>query len=110
MKNKSNQRRFSAREEVINETINAVRKRIIQIQLETEFAYKFIDANPGVGTEEAKAQLIQNIDIMKKEEMALVAKLDFYKEKRNDIIAKKVMKGYDKFPETISLEDAQIVE
>ncbi len=98
-------RKMTAKEEVIADSIEAIRKRIIQIQLESEFANKFIAENPAIGTEEAKNQLLQSIDMMKKEEVALIAKLNFYKEKRTELSAKKAMKGYDKFPRTISMDN-----
>lgn len=107
--NRRNPRMISAREEVIADTIDAIRKRIIQIQLESEFATKFLEANSDIGTEEAKAKFVESIELMKKEEMAMIAKLNFYKEKRLELSTKKAMKGYDRFPRTINLENATCV-
>lgn len=103
--NNNGTRRISAKEEVIADSIDAIRKRIIQIQLESEFAIKFIDDNPEIGSEEAKAQLLNSIDVMKKEEVALLAKLNFYKEKRTELNVKRAMKGYNKFPATVNMEE-----
>lgn len=107
--NKRSTKAVSAREEVIADTINAIRKRIIQLQLESEFATKFLEANGEIGTSEAKAKFIESIELMKKEEMAMIAKLHFYKEKRLELTAKKAMKGYDKFPKTMNLENATCI-
>ena len=104
-KNRNINRKMTAKEEVIADSIEAIRKRIIQIQLECEFANKFIAENPEIGSQEAKDSLLQNIDVMRKEEIALLAKLNFYKEKRTEVSAKKAMKGYDKFPKTLSIDN-----
>lgn len=109
-KNKNATRKMTAKEEVIADSIEAIRKRIIQIQLECEFAERFINDNPDYGTEEAKSQLIHSVELMKKEEIALIAKLNFYKEKRTELSVKKAMRGYDRFPKTMTLDNAVLVE
>lgn len=110
VRNKNATRKMSAKEEVIIDSIEAIRKRIIQIQLETEFAEKFIMENPSSAIGEAADRLNESIELMKKEEIALIAKLNFYKEKRTELSAKKAMKGYNRFPKTISMDNMVEIE
>lgn len=104
-----NHRVLSAREEVIADSISAIRKRIIQIQLESEFATKFLAEHSDLGNEETRNSLMESIELMKKEEIAMIAKLNFYKEKRMELYAKKAMKEYDRFPQTITLDNAVLI-
>lgn len=97
--------RMTAREEVIADSIEAIRKRIIQIDFEVEFANSFLAENPDYGTEEAKAQLLQGIELMNSEKIYLISKLKFFKQKRTDLTAKKAMRGYDRFPKAVSMDD-----
>ena len=72
---------------------------------EVEFATSFLAENPDYGTEEAKAQLLQGIELMNSEKIYLISKLKFFKQKRTDLTAKKAMRGYDRFPKAVSMDD-----
>lgn len=97
-------KRMSANEEVVQETITAIRKRIITLQYEIEFAKRTFNGIEDKETEYAK-ELAKGIDALQEQVNSLIVRLNFYKEKRTELQAKKAMRALKKFPETINQSD-----
>lgn len=114
-KNKNVAPKLTSREKIINANINRVRDELIATQLEAEFYEKFASSHAdeagkddgGSGIAQMVLMAKTNTPILKGQEIFLLEKLNFLKEKRDNSIAKKLMKDYNKFPEKISIEGAK---
>lgn len=105
----SNEYKMSATEEVIRDSIDSIRKRIIHLQFECEFSKRIMEGISDKDSELAK-QVKESINNVEMEINHLIVKLNFYKEKREDLKTKKAMKSLKKYPETINMSKLKEIE
>lgn len=101
-------KRTSANEEVVSDAISNIRKHIITLQYENEFNKKILEKVENKGTERY-IQATEEVNLVDSQIELLIDKLNFYKEKRADLIAKKAIRTMKKYPRDAKIVDGMIM-